>query len=107
MKFTFEADMYKGQCSHCPCHYNDMADNDRCGVDEAMTSGWVEELDCPLKEANEVVWHPYSEEKPTQSGYYLVTLNMFGKIFVNVHPSNGSFDVPVIAWAELPKPYKE
>lgn len=53
MKFTFEADMKKGQCSHCPCHYIDEADYDRCGVDGEMSFGLVDEVDCPLEKYKE------------------------------------------------------
>lgn len=74
-----------------------------CKLDDGMSV-----IECMANPNERVVtWHPFPQEKPTQSGYYLVTLNMFGKIFVHVHPSNGTFDVPVIAWAELPEPYKE
>lgn len=106
MKYTFEANLYKGECYRCPMA-QEREIGTICGIDDCFVTAIEDSSECPLKESNEVVWHLYSEEKPTHSGYYLVTLNMFGKIFVNVYPSNGSFDVPVIAWAELPKPYKE
>lgn len=45
--------MKKGECFHCPCHYVDTADNDRCGIDRAMTFSVVDEVDCPLEEFKE------------------------------------------------------
>ena len=72
---------------------------------------------------NGVVWHPYPKEKPTVpttktcslGEYYtayefLVTQKLKGNVshvITSVY-FNGEFKAnDVIAWAELPKPYKE
>ena len=61
---------------------------------------------------NKVIWHPYPQEKPIKSGQYLVTVEdtynvidfadylSYDKQFLN------EIDEYVIAWAELPEPYK-
>lgn len=66
----------------------------------------------------EITWHPYPEEKPPK-GYdaYLITRYSYGATFVDIDCWLDDYDmfdeaesVPsqmyVIAWAELPKPYK-
>ena len=66
-----------------------------------------------------ITWHPYPKDKPTGNGDYLVTLDTItnGKIDIAYYGGNGipRFFLPepshamdkVVAWAELPKPYKE
>ena len=57
-----------------------------------------------------IVWHPYPKEKPIEftwclitslSGNRKVSIRMFGKTQFSIR------DDEVIAWAELPEPYKE
>ena len=56
-----------------------------------------------------IVWHPYPQEEPMVEGEYLAT-DRFGRVTIESFVDNGSGCVPlafgVIAWAELPKPYK-
>ena len=62
-------------------------------------------------------WHPYPKEKPTESKEYFVTLKYTKCVAAfdydpewNEWRGNEGFYVPnncVIAWAELPEPYKE
>lgn len=55
---------------------------------------------------NKVKWHPYPETKP-KDGTYLVT-TLAGKVDTDAFQL-GDFDFymsEVIAWAELPEPYK-
>ena len=56
------------------------------------------------------VWHPYPKEKPIEFTWCLITslignrkvsIRMFGKTQFSIR------DDEVIAWAELPEPYKE
>lgn len=63
-----------------------------------------------------VDWHPFPKEKPKKDGEYLVTCVGIGGEFVEKlwwqkklkNFYNGiSFWTNVIAWAELPKPYKQ
>lgn len=65
---------------------------------------------------NKVVWHPYPQEKPKENKTYLVTLRrltMGGYQFkIGIYRAfNEDFfneDLcKVIAWAEMPEPYKE
>lgn len=66
---------------------------------------------------NKVKWHPYPEEKPPKENVrYLVTAGIDGHIhilvqhYVQFKERCGFFvvgDDCVIAWAELPEPYKE
>lgn len=63
-----------------------------------------------------VKWHPYPEEKPSElTGDYLVTEICEKKRDITIdwyiNPKKQFFDedkrVSVVAWAELPEPYKE
>lgn len=65
---------------------------------------------------NSVRWHPYPKEKPPKECYYLVTVRYIcafldeGYVEINIDMYRGYFkkrNWQVIAWAELPKPYKE
>ena len=66
---------------------------------------------------NKVVWHPYPQEKPKNNSVkpYLVTIMCFSETIVDMeYYEDDSFkwckskeDERVIAWAELPDPYKE
>lgn len=52
-------------------------------------------------------WHPYPETKPKKDEIYLVT-TLAGEVDTDVFQL-GDFDFyvsEVIAWAELPKPYR-
>lgn len=59
-------------------------------------------------------WHPYPEEKPAEEyGYYLVTVAgrevheaIWSDGFYWDDDYNGSWIDDVIAWAEMPRPYK-
>ena len=58
-------------------------------------------------------WHPYPEEKPRRTGDYLVTFQKRRKLYVTkdcYDINEGDFEidfyVKVVAWAELPEPYK-
>lgn len=62
-----------------------------------------------------VEWHPYPEEKPRHNAMYMCTVappSLSGKKLVEiVHFSDKSFefvgwDRSIIAWAEIPEPYK-
>lgn len=55
-----------------------------------------------------VKWHPYPEEKPPKEGLYLITLKFgntkdvsMGYLTKDMNSNN------LIAWAEIPEPYKE
>lgn len=58
-----------------------------------------------------VIWHPYPKEKPKKDKIYLITIehNTKEKIVTTRSCWNGNFTpfAPIIAWAELPKPYEE
>ena len=60
------------------------------------------------------IWHPYPKERPNEEGLYMVTADVFfgyGKkvLILNyrTHDKFGFYDDRVIAFAELPDPYKE
>ena len=66
----------------------------------------------------QIVWHPYPKEKPTEDGRYLVTIRMFCRdgfdeeyerrfVQEDVFDLGYFWKAGVIAWAELPKPYEE
>lgn len=106
MKFTFEADMVRGQCYCCPLLYFDDEGFEHCGLGRSITCLEVEPSECPLKEANEVNWHPYPEEKPTRSGFYLVTPKSGIVCSIPwVEEQGWSITVGIKAWAECPRPY--
>ena len=63
-----------------------------------------------------VEWHPYPQERPTEDKFYLVTIKYKRTSKVDIWDSvNGYFYIEgvlydgneVIAWAEMPGPYKE
>lgn len=115
MKFTFESDMKKGDCFSCPLNHYDYANKGIavCGLTNVLGEAGKE---CPLEEAKEIEWHPYPEEKPPHAGRFLVTYKnkqchnrretktvsyLFKSSMFNSHKDS------IIAWAELPEPYKE
>ena len=62
----------------------------------------------------EIDWHPYPVEKPDMNKCYLATKMVGKKRIVSIAvplPLEDKFfteeDFPVIAWAEMPEPYKE
>lgn len=111
MKFTFEADMVRGQCYCCPIIYYDDEGFEHCGLDRSVTCLEVEPSECPLKEANEVAWHPYPKEKPPRKGVYFVCVTEKGENQVDYLYYKGKefiiFDDLIEAWAEIYVPYKE
>ena len=56
----------------------------------------------------EIVWHKYPNEKPTKDGLFLIT-HKFGnrKEVAMAYLTKDINSNNLIAWAELPKPYKE
>ena len=59
-------------------------------------------------------WHPYPEEKPKESGNYILTVkNKKKRIIATSHWFNNTRDFcneddeQVLAWAKFPEPYKE
>lgn len=61
---------------------------------------------------NKAVWYKYPDERPKIGGWYNVTVVTLGLIYVglckckdNGHFKEGIFS-KVLAWAELPDPYK-
>lgn len=56
----------------------------------------------------EIVWHKYPDEKPTKDGLFLIT-HKFGnrKEVAMAYLTKDINSNNLIAWAELPKPYKE
>lgn len=68
-----------------------------------------------LRRYDGVEWHPYPQEKPKADGYYNVTLDIKCTATAHYNPKNDEWrgDIfwvrngCIIAWAELPEPYKE
>ena len=59
---------------------------------------------------NKVKWHPYPQERPIEDDAYLITVKYrHTRKVMKWDCFNGYFNVYgyVIAWAELPEPYKE
>ena len=63
---------------------------------------------------NKIVWHKYPQEKPKKDDEYLVPVKVGDEIFTSSTrwiDSIGIFrlmwDGRILAWAELPDPYKE
>lgn len=53
-------------------------------------------------------WHQYPEEKPTKDGHYMVTIADFERPIIAEYSREHGFTVwVVVAWMELPKPYKK
>ena len=54
MKFTFEADMVKGQCYRCPFMVDSFFyDDHRCSLNKEEVALTVDADECPLKEVEE------------------------------------------------------
>ena len=84
-------------------------------------TGWLQDHDKQIYEQGKndgIEWHPYPKEKPTEDGRYLVTIRMFCRdgfdeeyerrfVQEDVFDLGYFWKAGVIAWAELPKPYKE
>ena len=62
---------------------------------------------------NKVKWHPYPQEKPEEYDEYLVTVKDEQDLFTFTTywiPEGNTFidfSRDIVAWAELPEPYKE
>lgn len=62
----------------------------------------------------QVNWHPYPEEKPTKKDRYLISLDdgnghqyiTIAAFYKDIFWGSGVIDHIVIAWAELPEPYR-
>lgn len=56
-----------------------------------------------------VKWHKYPDEKPSKSGWFLITRRFSNRKDVAIIYISQKYDTPcnLVAWAELPKPYKE
>ena len=60
------------------------------------------------------IWHPYPETKPTKKDRYLINLDdgnghqyiTIATFYKDTFWENGAIDHIVIAWAELPEPYR-
>lgn len=56
----------------------------------------------------EIEWHPYPKEKPTKDGLYLITLKFGNTKEVSMgYLTKNIYSNTLIAWAEIPEPYKE
>lgn len=57
---------------------------------------------------NRVKWHPYPKEKPPKEGLYLITLKFGNTKDVSMgYLTKDIYSNTLIAWAEIPEPYKE
>ena len=59
---------------------------------------------------NKVKWHPYPQERPIEDDAYLITVKYRRtRKVMKWYCFNGYFSIygDVIAWAEMPEPYKE
>ena len=79
------------------------------------------EHDKLLRNLKGIEWHPFPQEKPSETECYIVTVktnwlpNFSTEAFYNAtqnqwYEANTSYSIAspqVIAWAELPEPYKE
>lgn len=129
MRFTFEANMKgKGDCGKCPLCYIvpfQPTYGKLCLLTQKMIA--LEDFQCPLEESesyenkatstnagvevdypdNLIVWHPYPEEKPAEKTRVFVQ-GKDNDIFIDEFVE-GEFYwdpyYPVVAWAELPRPY--
>ena len=55
-----------------------------------------------------IEWHKYSEEKPPKEGLYLITLKFGNTKDVSMgYLTKDIYSNTLIAWAEIPEPYKE
>lgn len=120
-RFSFESDMNKGQCSCCPLlDWSEERTEFICSMTGECIPLEVDPQDCPLEEYHGVEWHKYPEEKPPETGYYLITVDLGRGIYVRSdHYTDGSVmlggrwdegfvvcGTKPIAWAYMPKPYK-
>lgn len=61
-----------------------------------------------------VDWHPYPEEKPTKKDRYLISIDdgnghqyiTIATLYKDIFWESGVIDHIVIAWADLPEPYR-
>lgn len=61
-----------------------------------------------------VKWHPYPEEKPTKKDRYLISIDdgnghqyiTIATLYKDIFWESGVIDHIVIAWADLPEPYR-
>ncbi len=61
---------------------------------------------------NNVVWHPYPQEKPKKDSLYIVSVKIRDKTLTSAlkwlkRRKFIFYDKCVTAWAEMPEPYKE
>ena len=57
---------------------------------------------------SKIIWHPYPHEKPPKDWLYLITLKFGNTKEVSMgYLTKGIYSNTLIAWAELPEPYKE
>lgn len=55
-----------------------------------------------------IEWHKYPEEKPPKEGLYLISLKFGNTKDVSMgYLTKGIYSNTLIAWAEIPEPYKE
>lgn len=55
-----------------------------------------------------IEWHKYPEEKPPKEGLYLITLKFGNTKDVSMgYLTKDIYSNTLIAWAEMPEPYKE
>lgn len=55
-----------------------------------------------------IEWHKYPEEKPPKEGLYLITLKFGNTKDVSMgYLTKDIYSNTLIAWAEIPEPYKE
>ena len=87
-----------------------------CGWEEKNITAWSElpKYDKRRKQNVAVHWHSYPNEKPDILIHYLVSAIYNGSIFTTIDmwiPKREWIlkvdEVKIIAWAELPEPYKE
>ena len=118
-RFSFEADMKKGQCSCCPLlDWSEERTEYICSMTGECIPLEVDPQDCPLEEYHGIEWHKYPQEKPNYEeptemivtvksdtiGLFTFCSEWQGK---DDQRFAGVLDYMVIAWAELPEPYKE
>ena len=57
---------------------------------------------------SKIVWHKYPNEKPPKDGLYLITLKFGNTKEVSMgYLTKDIYSNTLIAWAEIPEPYKE
>ena len=80
------------------------------GLFDGVANGFDQVL--VLLDQLEPSFHPYPQEKPPRYGWYNVTLDDNGRleVYTSFYSKGGFvwfYDNNIIAWAELPKPYKK